>query len=306
MDRPPAAGQQAFEDKWKSSVGGYAVGAESMVEPRNIGVYIPPGGAIGFQNHYTPYGKATTDCSKIALYFYDKKPDLVMRNTVMANPMISIPPNTERHPESAYIVFPKDAILYSAFPHAHYRGAASQLILRTPDGKEKLLLALPHYDFNWQRDYTFATPVKVPAGSWLIAKWVYDNSKRNPANPDPSRTVPWGEQSFDEMLYTAIRFRWAYETSGHPTDSYQDLLEGTRLMGMLDRKLDGKLTADELRGPLGEQMKAHFAQIDTNHDGFIEADELATMQKFMRERRRAQQAAQQAPDNGPAKPAAQQ
>jgi len=304
MDTPPAPGQQAFEDKWKSSVGGYAVGAESTVEPPNIGVYIPPGGAIGFQNHYTPYGKATTDCSKIALYFYDQKPGLVMRNSVIANPTISIPPNTEAHPEVAYIVFPKDAILYSAFPHAHYRGASQQLILRTPDGKERLLLALPHYDFNWQRDYTFATPVKIPAGSWLIAKWVYDNSKRNPANPDPNRTVPWGEQSFDEMLYTAIRYRWADETSDHPTDDYQDLLEASRFMGMIDANLDGKIEPGELRGQIGERLKANFAFIDTDHDGSIDANELAAMQKMMRSRRQAQQAQAQPPQ--PAKPAAAQ
>ena len=106
------------------------------------------------------------------------------------------------------MTFPKDALLFGAFPHAHYRGASSQLWIRYPDGKEKLLLALPHYDFNWQRDYAFQEPIAVPAGSKLIAIYTYDNSKRNPANPDPNRTVPWGDQSFDEMLYTALRYRW--------------------------------------------------------------------------------------------------
>jgi peroxiredoxin len=308
MDQPPPQGQQAFEDKWKASVGGYAVGAESTVEPKNIGVYIPPGGAIGFQNHYTPYGKAATDCSKIALYFYDKKPALVMRNTVMANPTITIPPNSGSWAESAYLVFPRDAILYSAFPHAHYRGGSSQLIIRYPDGKEKLLLALPHYDFNWQRDYEFATPVKVPKGSWLIAKWTYDNSKRNPANPDPNRTVPWGEQSFDEMLYTAVRFRWADETSNHPTEAYMDELEQSALMGMLDRKLDGKLTPDELRGQIGNVIKAHFAEVDTKHAGYIDMAELNAMQKLMRERRQAaeRQLQQHAAPAKPSGPVAQQ
>ncbi|MFI4934896.1 MAG: redoxin domain-containing protein [Caulobacterales bacterium] len=281
MTTAPKPGEQAFEDRWKASVGGYAVGAESTVEPNNIGVYIPPGGAIGFQNHYTPYGKAATDCSKIALYFYDQKPGLVMRNSVIANPMISIPPNTERHPEVSYLVFPKDAILYSAFPHAHYRGASAQLILRTPDGKEKLLLALPHYDFNWQRDYAFAEPIKVPAGSWLIAKWTYDNSKRNPANPDPNRTVPWGDQSFDEMLYTAIRYRWADETSDHLTEEYQTLLEKSMMMGFLDSNLDGKVELSELRGQFGDKVRPYFSVLDADHDGSLDANELATLQKYM-------------------------
>jgi len=79
------------------------------------GVFIPPGGAIGFQNHYTPYGKEVVDKSQIGLYFYDKDktPDMVMHNSVIADQSISIPPGEERHTETAYITFPKDALLYS-------------------------------------------------------------------------------------------------------------------------------------------------------------------------------------------------
>ena len=53
---------------------------------------------------------------------------------------------------------------------------------------------MPHYDFNWQGAYEFKDPINIPAGSKLIAYFTYDNSKRNPANPDPNRAVPWGEQ----------------------------------------------------------------------------------------------------------------
>lgn len=35
----------------------------------------------------------------------------------------------------------------------------------------------------------------------------YDNSAQNPANPDPNRVVPWGEQSWDEMLYGTVLYR---------------------------------------------------------------------------------------------------
>jgi thiol-disulfide isomerase/thioredoxin len=272
LDEIPKDGE-ALESRWGVSVGGYAVGAESMIAPRDAGAYIPPGGAIGFQAHYTPFGKEATDHSKIALYFYDKKPKLVMRNVAIADVTISIPPNEPMHREVAYLKFPKDAWLYSAFPHAHYRGAASYLSLRSPDGTEKLLLALPKYDFNWQRSYDFAQPIKVPAGSMLVARYIYDNTKRNPANPDPNRTVPWGDQSFDEMLYTSIRYRWADETSDNMKPEYDKLLLADRLFGMLDDNLDGKLSKDELRGKSGERMKAAFAFIDTNHDGFIDEAE---------------------------------
>jgi mono/diheme cytochrome c family protein len=282
---PPAPGQQAFEDKWGASMGAYAVGAESEVSPKDVGTLLPAGGAVAFQNHYTPYGKEVTEASKIALYFYDKKPKLMMRNSVIVNPNISIGPNEEAHKETAYLVFPKDALLYSAFPHAHYRGSNSQLTIRYPDGTEKTLLSLPKYDFNWQREYTFAEPIKVPAGSWLIATYLYDNSKRNPANPDPNRTVPWGEQSFDEMLYTALRYRWIDETSSHVTN-YDDALNASRLMGILDTNLDGKIQFAELRGKMGENLKANFKMIDKNGDGAIDVAELAAVQSYMREHRR--------------------
>ena len=296
MAEAPAPGTPAFENNWGVSVGGYAVGAESIVEPLDTGAYMPPGGAIGFQNHYTPFGRAVTEKSKIALYFYDKTPKQVMHNSVVVNPNITIPPNTESWTQKAYLEFPKDAILYGAFPHAHYRGASSHLWIRYPDGKEKLLLALPHYDFNWQRDYVFETPVDIPAGSKLIAIYTYDNSKRNPANPDPNRTVPWGDQSFDEMLYTALRFRWVGETSDKMNNFDADL-RANQFFGFMDQNMDDKLEISELTGMIGSRIKPNFAAIDANHDGFISHEEMAAVQSMMRRGRRpsAQPTAQASP-----------
>jgi hypothetical protein len=298
----PQNGQGAFENNWGVSVGGYAVGAESEVAPKNVGTWIPPGGAIGFQTHYTPFGKQVTDHTQIALYFYkdNEKPDLVMHNSVIVNNAIVIPPNDPHHQEVGYITFPHDALLYAAFPHAHYRGAMSDLWIRYPDGKEKLLLSLPRYDFSWQRDYTFAEPIKVPAGSKLIAHFIYDNSKRNPANPDPNKTVVWGDQSWEEMFYTALRYRWADETSKHMVN-YDEELNNDRIMGMLDANIDGKIEKAELKGQLGEQIGKYFDQLDTNHDGALDKSELAAMQKMMGGQHRRREAT--ATDAKPATPA---
>jgi hypothetical protein len=287
MKDVPQPGQEAFENRWGASVGGYAVGAESEVAPANVGTYLPPGGAVGMQAHYTPFGKEVTDHSKIGVYFYKdgEKPKYVMHGGVVVDNTIVIPANEARHKEVAYISFPHDALLYSAFPHAHYRGYASDLWIRYPDGKEKLLLSLPRYDFNWQRDYTFAEPIKVPAGSKLIAHWTYDNSKGNPANPDPNRQVTWGEQSYEEMFYTAVRYRWMDETSDHLV-KYDDEMNQTRLLGMLDDNLDGKLQKSELKGQTGAMLLKYFDALDKNHDGALDVAELADAQKLMGNRRR--------------------
>jgi hypothetical protein len=278
MTEVPKPGEQASETRWGASVGGYAVGAESLVAPANVGTYVPPGGAIGFQNHYSPFGKEVVDKSQIGLYFYDKDktPDMVMHNGVVVDNTIAIPANAEKHQEVAYLSFPKDALLFSAFPHAHYRGASSKVEIIYPDGTKKLILAMPFYDFNWQRDYEFAQPVKIPAGSKLVATYIYDNSKRNPANPNPGDNVYWGEQSFQEMLYTAIRYRWVDETSKHPVD-YDIALNAGRMMGMLDDNLDGKVEQAELKGPIGAQIKAGFAKLDANQDGVLDQKELAAL-----------------------------
>jgi mono/diheme cytochrome c family protein len=289
METMPADGKSS-ETKWAASLGaGYAVGAESSMEPKNAGVYLPPGGAYGFQMHYTPYGKEVVDKSQVALYFYDKPPELIMHSVVVMDPTIEIPAGEARHKEVAYVQFPHDALLYSAFPHAHYRAYSSDLWIQYPDGKMKLLLSLPRYDFNWQRTYTFAEPVKIPAGSKLVAHYVYDNSARNPANPDPKVNVSWGEQSFQEMLFTSLSYRWTNETAEHRVN-YEEDLGRTRLLGMMDDNLDGKLEKAELKGGIGRQLLKYFDLLDKNHDGYLDANELAAAQGMMGGRRGGQEA----------------
>ena len=285
MSSAPANGRTSNEGMWRQSVGRYAVGSESDVYDGTIGTYLPPGGAVGFQMHYTPYGKETVDSSQIGVYFAKQPPKYIMRQTAISDPGIDIPAGAGHHMEMAYQEFPKDALLYDAFIHAHYRATASDLWLQTPDGKKKLLVALPRYDFNWQRAYTFAEPVKIPAGSRLIARYWYDNSKRNPHNPDPTIEVTWGEQSFQEMLFTQVDFRWMDETAAAQIDSDARLAE-SRLLGFLDKDLDGKVEKAELRGQVGKGLLAQFDALDANHDGALDKAELkvamSKMQGFHR------------------------
>ncbi|MBI1340554.1 redoxin domain-containing protein [bacterium] len=268
------------------SVGGYTVGMESVVQPKGIGTYIPPGGSFGYQMHYTPFGKEVVSAEQIGLYFYKdgEKPDLIMREMPLVDQFIKIPPNDGNHKEVAYFNFPKDAILHTAVVHAHYRGTYSKLELRYPNGEQKTILNVPFYDFNWQRMYEFAEPIDVPAGSKLIATYIYDNSARNPANPDPSKEITWGDQSFEEMFYTSLRYRWKDETAAEQKN-YDDLLQQTRLMGMLDDNIDDKIQVEELRGPF-ERLKPQFALADANKDGGIDASELEPVLKMLSNGRR--------------------
>jgi mono/diheme cytochrome c family protein len=279
---PPGQDKLGGMANWGGSVGGYTVGMESIVQPTGIGSYVPGGGSIGYQMHYTPFGKEVLSTQQIGLYFYKpgEMPKLVMRENTIVQMFIKIPPNTEAHKEVSYLDFPHEALLYSAVVHAHYRGTYSDLKIRYPNGTEKQLLNVPRYDFNWQRMYEFAEPIKVPAGSKLIATYIYDNSKRNAANPDPSKEVIWGDQSFEEMFFTQLRYRWVDETAAKQT-SYDEEMMRSRLIGMMDADFDSKIQIDELKGDIGKAIRPRFALADANHDGGIDLKEFEPILKMM-------------------------
>ncbi len=267
--------------RWEFSTGGYAVGAESNIHADNAGVPFPAGGAIGFQMHYTPYGKEVVDETQIGFYFHDEQPELLDRSTVIIDASIEIPAGAARHKETAYVEFPYDAELLAAFPHAHYRGHASNLRIRYPDGTEEMLLSLPRYDFNWQRTYAFETPIEVPAGSRLIADYIYDNSTANVSNPDADAKVTWGEQSHEEMLFTSLSYRWKGETTANRLDEQETRLRESRMLTAMDDNMDGQVTQDEMKGMLGARLKPSFERMDLDSDGALTIDEWLTVRKFM-------------------------
>ena len=277
MPSIPADGK-ALETRWKHFVGGYAVGAESTILPPGAGVYLPAGGAIGVQAHYTPFGKSVVDRTRIALYFHKVPPEWAMQSAVIADLSLAIPPYAQRHDETAYLTFPADALLYGAFPHAHYRGYAASLIMKPQNSEPQLLLRLPRYDFNWQRMYDFERPVEIPAGTKMIARFTYDNSDSNPANPDPAREIRWGEQSNDEMLFMAILYRW--KGASVTDDAMNSRLNSTPFMSMLDDNLDGSLERDELRGAIGEQLAKFFVQLDRDRNGQLSLQEVGVAERI--------------------------
>ena len=230
------------------------------------------------------------------IYDDDELPSLRMRETALVDQFIKIPPRDGNHKEVAYFNFPQDAILHTAVVHAHYRGTYSKLELQTPDGKRETVLNVPFYDFNWQRMYEFEEPLDIPAGSKLIATYVYDNSARNPANPDPDKEITWGDQSFEEMFYTSLRYRWKDETVENPVNYTEQMLQ-SRLIGMMDDNLDDKIQVEELRGPF-ERLAPQFALGDANKDGGIDAQEFVPILKMLQNGSRRQAPAEEGAAGG--------
>ena len=96
--------------------------------------------------------------------------------------------------------FKKDAVIYDLSPHMHFRGSWFKFQLLHPNGKRETLLSVPHYDFNWQTSYRLAEPKRLSAGTWMLCTGAHNNSASTPFNPDATKTVTWGLQSWDEMF----------------------------------------------------------------------------------------------------------
>jgi hypothetical protein len=112
-----------------------------------------------------------------------------------------IPPHADNHPvDAASRRAPVDLLLLALMPHMHLRGKSFRYEARYPDGTSEILLDIPRYDFNWQTAYRLAAPKSLPAGTRIQCQAHFDNSEDNLANPDPDRTVRWGDQTWDEMM----------------------------------------------------------------------------------------------------------
>ena len=59
---------------------------------------------------------------------------------------------------------------------------------------------MPRYNFGWQVYYYPEKPLAMPKGTKIEAIAHYDNSSKNKRNPDPTREVHFGEQTWDEMM----------------------------------------------------------------------------------------------------------
>lgn len=170
------------------------------------GKFVPAGARLHFQIHYTPNGKAVKDQARVGLTFCKQKPNQVVEVVGIANGKLSIPANEPNHPVTATIPVPAEVQLVGLMPHMHFRGKSFRYELTLPNGDVKSLLDIPRYDFNWQLAYRFQQPPTIPAGSKIRAIGWFDNSKNNPANPDPNRVVTWGEQTTDEMMIGYVEF----------------------------------------------------------------------------------------------------
>ena len=212
MRQPPPAGFGSAPPRGPMTageksrlIGTYAPGTNPQVMPEGTAMRLEPGGTIELQVHYTAFGTAAQDRTKVGITFA-KTPAREVRPTHFFNTQLVLQPGATDVRVDADVSFVAPATLWGIFPHTHLRGKKWQYVLELPDGTKQTILDVPEYDFHWQTYYMFAKPLEIPAGAKLVSSAWYDNSANNPANPDPKATVKWGDQTWDEMQYTGLLF----------------------------------------------------------------------------------------------------
>lgn len=184
----------------------WALGTPPAVYPEGMGRSIRPNTSVRVNMHYHPNGTASKDRSRIGLYFGTGELKKEINGQFAGTISFAIPPGAKDYKISAKYIVDDDIDIVSLFPHMHMRGKSMKYTASFPDGHKDVLLSVPAYDFNWQWFYYPDKPLRLPKGTRIDIDASYDNSKDNPSNPDPTRTLTFGEQSTDEMMFGAFEF----------------------------------------------------------------------------------------------------
>jgi peroxiredoxin/mono/diheme cytochrome c family protein len=263
----------------------YVPGLRAEAYPAGMAKRIRAGSRLIFQVHYTPTGSPQQDLSRIGFWFAD--PESITHEVLTSsavNNRISIPPAVDDHQEEAKSSrAPLDVQLLSLMPHMHVRGKSFRYEAVFPEGEREVLLDVPRYDFNWQTVYRLTEPLKLPAGTQVHCVAHYDNSAGNLNNPDPTQTVRWGDQTWEEMLIGYFDIALPIDAAARAAASGEDAeqLAGRwveRIIERLDKDGDGLVAREEV--PPNQQRL--FDRLDGDNSGDLTPEELRGLAKLLR------------------------
>ncbi|HWI20575.1 MAG TPA: cytochrome c, partial [Vicinamibacterales bacterium] len=183
-----------------ANIGGVTPNKPGVVFEPGVGRMLNGNSDIVLQMHYTTNGRATTDRTQVGLRFLNEPPQWQQRGGSALNLRLLIPAGAPSHEVRASRVLTDDTLLTSLTPHMHVRGKDMTYTARYPDGRTEVLLSVPNYDFNWQITYQLKEAKRLPKGTTIEVVAHFDNSPQNKFNPDPTKDVRWGDQTWEEMM----------------------------------------------------------------------------------------------------------
>ena len=186
----------------------YVPGADAEAFPKDTGKLVPAGSNFEFNLHYTATGKPETDQTRMGLYFHKSPPKQELVTRAASNTELNIAPGDPDSPSQGFFRVDRPVTLWSLSPHMHFRGSRMKYTAVYPDGREEVLLSVPNYNFAWQTMYEFKEPKSLPAHTRIVLEGAFDNSAGNPFNPDASKRVRFGEQTFEEMFIGFMNYSY--------------------------------------------------------------------------------------------------
>lgn len=179
---------------------GFAPGEQPLRLDPGTAKLVKAGSKLRFQVHYTANGKEATDRTQVAMRFARETPKLQALVGSAINFSFKIPAGSDNHEVKSTFTLKRDIDVVSWMPHMHVRGKAFEFTIVYPDGRTEVALNVPKYDFSWQLSYELDKPLHLPSGTRIDCVAHFDNSANNKYNPDPSKDVKWGDQTWEEMM----------------------------------------------------------------------------------------------------------
>ncbi len=184
----------------RGQLAGYAPGVPQSPPTPGRALLVKAGSEVVLEMHYTTNGQAATDHTKVGLIFAKEPPTERIGGFAASNGRFVIPPGAGHHEVRSQFTVREAVTLTNLTPHMHLRGKSFEYLAKYPSGEQEVLLKVPAYDFNWQHTYVLTQPKLLPAGTVIECIAYFDNSPNNKFNPDPSKEVKWGDQSWEEMM----------------------------------------------------------------------------------------------------------
>ena len=215
------AGQGEDEDEGAAaarggSLGCVSAGTEAKLLPDGWGMFIETGSSARYSMHYNKEpGAGTAFYNQAELGFYLSKEPVkyVYKNSSIGNRGFMLPAHRAGYRVGAGRMLEKDTYVANWWPHAHFRGVAARYTATYPDGRQELLLDVPHWEQGWQETYWYKEPKLLPKGTMIDVSFWYDNTSergmRRGFNPD--RSLGHGPRTNDEMALGFFGYAEAVE-----------------------------------------------------------------------------------------------
>jgi len=253
------------------SLGGWAPGATPHPLPDDIAKVVKKGSDLTLQLHLHPSGKVEKEKSQVGIYFAKQTPKRSTGGFVLGSRQIDIAPGDANYTVRDSMTLPIDTELLSITPHAHLICKEIKADATLPDGTIKPVLWIKDWDFNWQDQYMYKDPLKLPKGTRIDVFFRYDNTAENLNNPrNPPERVKFGEQTENEMAFLFVQA------------IVKNKLEAAQLwLSMLGKKVGGGARAfggddNPERKTLFDGLKKRY---DKDGDGKLSPEEIEAARK---------------------------